>query len=73
MTKPQIIALVITLAALALIVDSHMPLASVKIDLTDTVSLKILLYDSEDGFLQMIFRNTRHCLQFIRENPNVIK
>jgi len=62
MPRLYTILAIVIIAILAVIADNHMPLASVKIDLTETVSLKILLYDSEDGVLQMTLRNVKTVL-----------
>lgn len=67
MTKPQIIALVIAIAVAALIVDSHMPLVSFRVPVTENVVIKIAVYDKSEGIVKMLFRNVKIMIEGWRE------
>lgn len=69
MQKLYIFITIIVISLLAMAFDSHMPLASFKIPVTDTITVKVLVYDSKDGVLQMTLRNVKTVLSTYNEAP----
>lgn len=69
MQKLYILITLIVISLLAMAFNNHMPLASFKIPVTDTITVKVLVYDSKDGVLQMTLRNVKTVASMYNETP----
>lgn len=56
-------------ACSAIVVDTHMPLASFRIPLTADIDIHVSVFDKSTGFSAMVFRNIKTLLALWKELP----
>jgi len=58
----------IVLTFILTLMDSHMPIATFRIGLTNSIQVRIAIYDSDNGFLGQIFSNVKCLMSSVKGN-----
>jgi len=67
MSKPTIVVIAIVITLLCILVDSSLPLFSMKIPITEAITIRVAVYDINNGFTRTVFNNFKTVLTFWRE------